>query len=81
MLTFLCLQNIDNTYLTIVDLQTKVQGLDEQINTTKQIYNAVRSFDVEFLTLIEDPSSWCDCEFRDCQIRYSTWSIDSVFSR
>jgi len=51
-----------------VDLQTKVQGLDEQINTTKQIYNAVRSFDVEFLTLIEDPSSWCDCEFRDCQI-------------
>uniref|UniRef100_UPI00359014A0 thread biopolymer filament subunit alpha-like n=1 Tax=Myxine glutinosa TaxID=7769 RepID=UPI00359014A0 len=32
--------NIDNTYLTIVDLQTKVQGLDAQINTTKQIYDA-----------------------------------------
>uniref|UniRef100_A0A8C4QGK1 IF rod domain-containing protein n=1 Tax=Eptatretus burgeri TaxID=7764 RepID=A0A8C4QGK1_EPTBU len=32
--------DIDKVYLTIVDLQTKVQGVDSQIDTVKQIYNA-----------------------------------------
>uniref|UniRef100_UPI00358F57E6 thread biopolymer filament subunit alpha-like n=1 Tax=Myxine glutinosa TaxID=7769 RepID=UPI00358F57E6 len=32
--------DIDTVYLTIVDLQTKVQGVDSQIDTFKQIYNA-----------------------------------------
>uniref|UniRef100_UPI00358EE5FC thread biopolymer filament subunit alpha-like isoform X2 n=1 Tax=Myxine glutinosa TaxID=7769 RepID=UPI00358EE5FC len=31
---------IDNTYLTIVSLQTKVHGVEDQINMLKQIYNA-----------------------------------------
>uniref|UniRef100_A0A8C4QPN0 Si:dkey-183i3.5 n=1 Tax=Eptatretus burgeri TaxID=7764 RepID=A0A8C4QPN0_EPTBU len=31
---------IDNTYLSIVSLQTKVHGVEDQINMLKQIYNA-----------------------------------------
>uniref|UniRef100_A0A8C4RA89 Si:dkey-183i3.5 n=1 Tax=Eptatretus burgeri TaxID=7764 RepID=A0A8C4RA89_EPTBU len=33
-------EDIDETYVTIVDMQTKVQGVETQIDTNKQIYNA-----------------------------------------
>uniref|UniRef100_UPI00358E64F7 thread biopolymer filament subunit alpha-like n=1 Tax=Myxine glutinosa TaxID=7769 RepID=UPI00358E64F7 len=33
-------EDIDDTYLTIVDMQTKVQGVENQIDTNKQIYDA-----------------------------------------
>lgn len=36
-----CLQEVDNLYLTIFELQTTVGGLEDQIALSKQVYDAV----------------------------------------